>query len=413
MMRVSRWILSGFAPTGEPMESPAVRMRAGLLEGWSSVVLNAALAVFKGILGLMTGSVSLLADAVHTLSDSLTSVVVIFGFRMSDRPADERHPFGHGRMEGLAAVVIGVLLAVAAVEMTQYAVERLIEKNPTPVHAETWVIASLIGTVALKEFQARFSMDLGKLIKSQALVADGLHHRSDVLATGLVIVALIAARWKITLIDGVAGIGVAVLIGWCAYETLAGAMSPLLGERAPEDMYEEIERIARAVPGVLGVHDVLVNRYGGMDIISLHIEVSATENVMHLHDMSEEIETKVRRAFPGHAIVHVDPLNTAHEHYDEVHRIVTEAVAAEKKIVSFHDLRLVGGRNRFKVVFDIAPAPGAKDIPFESFRDEVAGRIRAKFPRATVAIDLEPPYFHNDPIVGEVHHQGTKNTGKE
>jgi cation diffusion facilitator family transporter len=408
MMRVSRWILSGFAPKGAPMESPAVRMRAGLLEGWSSVALNTALAVFKTILGLMTGSVSLLADAVHTFSDSLTSVVVIFGFRMSDRPADERHPFGHGRMEGLAAVVIGVLLAVAAVEMTQYAVERLIEKNPKPVHAETWVIASLIGTVALKEFQARFSMDLGKLIKSQALVADGLHHRSDVLATGLVIVALIAARWNITLIDGVAGIGVAVLIGWCAYETLAGAMSPLLGERAPEDMYEEIEQIARAVPGVLGVHDVLVNRYGGMDIISLHIEVSATENVMHLHDMSEEIETKVRRAFPGHAIVHVDPLNTAHEHYDEVHRIVTEAVAAEKTIVSFHDLRLVGGKNRFKVVFDVAPAPGAKDIPFASFRDDVARRIREKFPRATIAIDLEPPYFHNDPIVSGVHHKGTK-----
>ncbi len=401
MMRFSRWIFSHFAPAGAPMESPAVRMRAGLLEGWSSVLLNTALAVFKGFLGLMTGSVSLLADAVHTFSDSLTSVVVIFGFRMSDRPADERHPFGHGRMEGLAAVVIGVLLAVAAVEMTQYAVERLIEKNPKPVHAETWVIASLIGTVVLKELQARFSMDLGKLIKSQALVADGLHHRSDVLATGLVIVALIAARWQITWIDGVAGVGVAILIGWCAYETLRGAMSPLLGERAPEDMYEEIERIARAVPGVLGVHDVLVNRYGGTDIISLHIEVSAAENVMHLHDMSEEIETKVRGVFPGHAIVHVDPLNTAHEHYDEVHRIVTEAVAAEKTIVSFHDLRLVGGKNRFKVVFDIAPAPGAKDIPFEAFRDEVERRIREKFPRATIAIDLEPPYFHNDPLAKE------------
>jgi cation diffusion facilitator family transporter len=398
MMRVSRWILSRFAPKGAPVESPAVRMRAGLLEGWSSVMLNTALAAFKGILGLMTGSVSLLADAVHTLSDSLTSVVVIFGFRMSDRPPDARHPFGHGRMEGLAAVVIGVLLAVAAVEMTEYAVRRLTETNPRPVHAANWVIASLVATVLLKELQARFSMDLGKLIKSQALVADALHHRSDVLATGLVIVALVAARWKINWIDGVAAIGVAVLIAWCAYDTLAGAMSPLLGERAPEDMYEEIERIARAVPGVLGVHDVLVNRYGGTDIISLHIEVSATENVMHLHDMSDEIETKLRQAFPGHAIVHVDPLNTAHEHYDEVHRIVAEAVAAEKKIVSFHDLRLVGGRNRFKVVFDVAPAPGAKDISLASLRDEVQRRIHGKFPRATVAIDLEPPYFHNDPL---------------
>ena len=132
---------------------------------------------------------------------------------------------------------------------------------------------------------------------------------------------------------------------------------------------------------------------------------------MHLHDMSEEIETKVRQAFPGHAIVHVDPLNTAHEHYDEVHRIVTEAVAAEKKIVSFHDLRLVGGKNRFKVVFDVAPAPGAKDIPIESFRERSGARIRTKFPRATIAIDLEPPYFHNDPIIRSVHREGVRPPG--
>ena len=297
MMRTTRWILSLFVPPGAPLESPAVRMKTGLLEGWSSVALNTALAVFKGALGFLTGSVSLLADAVHTLSDSLTSLIVVFGFRFSERPADERHPFGHGRMEGIAAVVIAVLLAVTAVEMLKVAVERLL--HPAPVRAAAWVIAALVGTILLKELQARFSMDLGKLIKSQALVADGLHHRSDVLATALVVVALAGARFGWNRLDGAMGIGVALMIGWVAVETMDRAMSPLLGERAPEDMYQQIERIARSMPGVLGVHDILVNRYGGIDVISLHIEVSATENLMHVHNMSEEIETRLRRLLPG------------------------------------------------------------------------------------------------------------------
>jgi len=174
-------------------------------------------------------------------------------------------------------------------------------------------------------------------------------------------------------------------------------MSPLLGERAPENMYQEIERIARATPGVLGVHDILVNRYGSLDVISLHIEVSATENLMHVHNMGEEIETRLRACYPGHAIVHVDPLNTAHDHYDEVRQIVAQTLAEDPNMLSFHDLRLVGGRNRFKVVFDVAAAPHATAISTAALRDKVTQRLRAIFPRATVSIDLEPPYFHNAP----------------
>lgn len=392
-MRLTPWILERVVPNYSDTENIGVRARIGLFEGWSSVVLNTVLFFVKGALGLLTGSVALVADAVHTLADSLTSVVVILGFRMAEKPPDDEHPFGHGRMENVAAVVIAVLLAVIAFEMLKAAGQRLL--HPKLVQAPAWVIAILIGTIVLKELLARFSFDLGGMIKSETLTADGWHHRSDVLATGLVIIAFIGAHWNLTRLDGAMGIGVAIMIGWAAFAILYSAMNPLLGQRAPEVMYEEIARIAHLTPGVQGVHDILVNQYGFLNIVSLHIEVSASENAMRLHEMGDEIETKIRQRYGGHAIVHVDPLNTDHGDYEEVRRIVSEIITEQDGLASFHDLRLMGYKKRLKVVFDVAPRRGAAEFSMRELRNKVKERLSERFPHARVVIDLEPLYFHN------------------
>lgn len=395
-MRLSTWIVARMVPDYRNTEDPAVRARIGLLEGWLSVVINTILFFIKGALGLATGSVALIGDAFHTLADSFTSLVIIFGFRMAQKPPDEKHPFGHGRMEGIAAIIIAVLLGVVALEMGKAAFDRL--TNPT-INKDVphWMIWALVGTVLVKELIARFSFDLGELIKSDALTADGWHHRSDVLATVMVVVAFIGAHWDLIWLDGVMGIGVALMIAWAAWETISSSANSLLGEHAPPEMYDEIERIAKSVPGVHGVHDILVNRYGTLSIISVHIEVSASETATRLHEMSDDVEAALGKRFTGHAIVHIDPLNTDHPHYEEVKRIVAETLAAEPDVQSFHDLRLVGSASRFKVVFDIALKPSAADIVLPNIRTRVRLRLREKFSGARVVIDVEPPYFRNAP----------------
>ena len=395
MMKHSRWIAARFAPGFEQKENLHARMRIGLLEGWVSLMVNNLLGGLKLWLGLLTGSIALLADVAHTFSDSLTSIVVIFGFRVSRKPADEEHPFGHGRMESIAALVIAVLLAVVAFEAFMAAVDRLI--HPKPVHAANWVIAVIVVSIFLKEWLARFCFDLGYLIDSRAIYADAWHSRSDVYATALVVVAFIGAHWNLWWLDGAMGIGVAGLIGWAAFQTLKGAAGPLLGERAPEKMYKEIEQIARSVPGVQGVHDILVNSYGGTNIVSLHIEVPASESALRLHEISSEIEDRVARRFPGHAIVHVDPLNSDHEHYETVRQIVEEVMAEAEGITSFHDLRLLGSGERLKVVFDVATEAGVGESETRDLRRKIEKRLREEFPRARVVIDVEPPYFRNVP----------------
>lgn len=388
MKILARWLAGSPA---HPQAEQLFRTRVGLLEGWTSVVVNTLLFGAKLALGIMTGSLALIADAIHTLADSGTSLVVIFGFRAARARPDAKHPFGHGRMESIAAVAIGVLLGVTAVEVGYSAFWRLL--RPQELKAEWWVVAVVAATLVVKELLSRFSFELGRLIDSQALIADAWHHRSDVFATALVIAAFVGARWGLYWLDGAMGLGVALIIAWAAYSTLGAAIDPLLGERAPEWMYQEIAAIASAEPGVRNIHDILVHRYGQTHLISLHIEVSDAWSPMRLHRLSERIESRLAERFPGHAIVHVDPVNRDHPSYEQVHGIVKDVVESHPASDSFHDLRLTGGPQRFRAVLDIIMQPGAKDADIEHCKDEIASKIKAAFPESEVVVNVEPPYF--------------------
>jgi len=392
-MRFSRWLVSRVVPELSDDATPQERARVGLLEGWVSVGVNVGLFALKMVLGVMSNSVSLIADAAHTLSDSLTSIVVIFGFRLASRPPDEQHPFGHGRIENVSAVVIAVLLGVVSVEMLMASVNRLF--HPRPLRADLWIIGVLIGTIILKELLYRFSRDLAAMIDSDVLRADAWHHRSDMLSTILVLAAFIGAQWHAVWLDGTMGIGVAIIIGVAAAVSMRAAVGPLIGGRAPEELYREIEEIARAPEEVRAVHDILVHRYGATNIISLHIEVPDTESPMRLHDLSEEIEEKLAARFPGHAIVHVDPINRDHQHYEEVGRIVSDAIAADDCAESFHDLRVLGGSRRFRVAFDVTGNAEISPARQEELRQAIEQRLRERFPLVRVIVNVEPLYFRS------------------
>jgi len=399
-MRISKWIAGRVAPGYERPEDLEARTRIGLFEGWASIAANTLLAALKAWLGLVTGSLALMADAVHSFSDSGTSAIVIFGFRMARKPPDEKHPFGHGRSESIAGLVIAVLLGVIAVEMGRAGVERIL--RPQAVEVATWVIPIVLATMLVKELLAQFSRDLGLLIGSDVLIADAWHHRSDVLSTGLVIVAFMGPRWGAPWLDGAMSVGVAALIGWAALATMRRSLGPLLGEHAPEETYRAINEMARSVRGVRSVHDILVHRYGHTHVISLHVEVPEDRTPLALHELSERIEDKIAGRFPGHAIVHVDPVDRSHEHYARIKGILDAAVSEREGHCSYHDLRIVGGPDRFKVVFDVQMRPGASEKDVAACTRRMTERVEAEFPNATVHVNIEPPYVHPAPETGEV-----------
>ena len=360
-----------------------------MLEGWVSIVVNVVIFAVKLVPGVLIGSISLVADAFHSLGDVLSSIVVIWGFKVAARPSDREHPFGHGRVESVATLVIGILLFVAAWEFGQNSVIRLM--NPRPVAASNGLLALLAVTLALKEWLSRFARDLGRTIDSSVLKGDFWHHRSDVFATAVVIAALFATRFGWDWVDGVAGLAIAAFIALAAFQLTKAAINPLIGEAPSPQLLAEIREIALDVPEVDQVHDVIVHFYGGVVVTSLHIEIADSLDITRAHDVAEAVESAINERFHGWAVVHVDPINRRHPLYAEVKSFLERTLPSVPQAEGFHDLRIVGGANRCYVIFDLQADSQHAPAIAERLRGAVAGRFSDV---AKVVVNVEPRYVY-------------------
>ena len=283
----------------------ATKQKLGYLEGWVSIVLNTLLFGVKFWTGSRVGSVSMVADAWHTLSDTLTSVVVIVGFWIMARPADDRHPFGHARAENIAAIVIGVLLAVVGVFFGYESVRRILARQA--VSFSLFPILVFVASALLKEGLAQFAFWAGKKAGSQAVIADGWHHRSDAIASALIVVgALLGGRlWWM---DGALGVGVALLIIWAAVDIVRVSSSVLLGEAPDAEMTRAIrESLKKEYPQVEKVHHLHLHRYGHTMELTLHIRLPKRMSVEASHEISHRIEERLREDLNLETTVHIEP----------------------------------------------------------------------------------------------------------
>jgi cation diffusion facilitator family transporter len=281
----------------------------GYIEGWISVVLNTALFVVKYWVGMKYGSVSMIADAWHTLSDTLTSLVVIVGFWIAARPADQEHPFGHGRAEAIAAIIIGTLLAVVGFNFLSESITRLRHHQAARFGMLCIVVFSI--SVVLKEALAQFSFWAGRRINSRALAADGWHHRSDAVASALIVAGALLGSY-FWWIDGAMGIGVALLILYATYDILKGAAGILLGERGDAALEKEImDVIIRTAPATSDVHHLHLHTYGDHRELTMHLRLPANMELQAAHAIAHDIEEAIRRDMDIETTVHVDPADSA------------------------------------------------------------------------------------------------------
>ncbi len=375
-----------------PAEGTITERKAayGLLEGWIGLLLNAVLFAVKLALGLLTGSVALIADAVHTLADSITSGVLIGASRMARKPADREHPFGHGRIESVAAIVIAVLLGVAGIEFLESSIHRVL--HPQAVDAGWWVVAVVVAAAGIKEWNSRFALALAAESGSTAIAADAWHHRSDVFATLLVAVGIVGSKLGLPILDGIMGLGVSLVILWSALAIAREAIDPLLGKAPSPEEIREIAEIAEAVEGVQGVHDIVIHSYGDVRLVSLHVETSDQESALELHTLAETVQSAVAGDH-GHAVVHVDPINRDHVHYARIHDTVSEVVEADARLHSFHDLRIIGSDDHYNVVMDVIRArdDGEED---SVIAEQVGEAIRERTEARAVVVSVEPLFAY-------------------
>lgn len=373
--------------------SLARRARYGILEGWISVLANLILFAVKIVVGLRIHSTALIGDAIHTLADSATSVVVIVGFKLSQKPSDREHPFGHGRVEPVATLIIAVLLFVAGFEVLHHSISSIMK--PVACAAGYGTIAIIGATVLVKELLAGFSSAIGDYINSDALKADALHHRSDVLATLMVIAAMVAARYGYGSVDGIMGCVVSLVIFHSAFVIASNAISPLLGEAPPPDLVGKIEKLCRSTPGVLGVHDIIIHQYGQNRITSLHIEGNHKQSAMELHLLAEKVEDAVSDLTGGFVTAHIDPVNRNHPGYGAISEIIESAIKDDDRIVSFHDLRIVGEDiDTASIFFEINTSDTVPETDNHDIITGLAKKIKSARPGIWIRINVTPKFSY-------------------
>lgn len=388
-MSFNSFLVKKTQPKGVEPDSPEFRGHVGVLEGWVSIIGNFVLFVVKLIFGWMANSIALIADAFHTLSDVATSIVVIVGFKVSQKPADKEHPFGHGRAETIATLTIAILMAVVALEFFKSAVDRLFfSDSDIDVTLLNWLFISVVTLTAMaKWWMASFAYYLGDLINSDALRGDAVHHKSDVYTTVLVIVGLVAAKYGIPHVDGIMGLGVAIMILQAAYEIAREAIDDLLGKPASAEVIQSITEMAMTVPGARQVHDVVVHNYGEQIFISLHVEIDEATAPAIAHNIADNVEHKLAHELNAEVVTHVDPVAASGEVVGGVRSIIEKALATFGKDFSVQDLRIVGEAPVESILFELpVPADCSQQDEIESaIRDSLSNAHE----RAAVIIEFK------------------------
>lgn len=371
------------------MQRNKSRKYYAFLEAWVSIIGNTALFIIKIILGLITNSISLLADSVHTLSDVLTSVVVLIGFKISGKPADEEHPFGHGRMETIATLIIAVLLLVVGFNFCHASIKRLIHP---PVVVGTFFAAWVMVISAIaKEWMARFSFDLGKKIESSTLMADAWHHRSDAVASILVVIAIIAAHFGYFRLDAVFGVMVSLLILWVGLKFLKTSTSYLIGEVPKVEFIEKIRSLTLEIPEIKGVHDILVHNYGERSIISLHIEVAKNLSLEQAHSLASTVENKIASSLDASVVTHVDLRQKAKKYKPVVlERKLEWILSSLPEVLNYHAINLISLENKNILVFHVLVKKEMTVEDSHRLYHKIESILKKELPITEINIHIEP-----------------------
>ena len=360
-------------------DTPDGRAKVGSLAGSVGIVCNVLLFLGKVLAGWLAGSVAVAADGFNNLTDAASSIVTWLAFRISRKPADAHHPYGHARAEYLSGLWVAVLILFIGVELAKSSVSKIL--TPAAVELSGVTLWVLIGSIGVKLWMALFVGKLGRIIGSRALAATAADSRNDVIATSAVLVSLLAGKFFRIRIDGWTGLAVAAFILWSGWGIARETMSALLGEQADGELVEKLRELVLSHEGILGIHDLLIHDYGpGRCFASAHVELSAEEDPMVCHEIIDHLECDAMDLLNVHLVIHHDPVAVNDAEWTRLKAAVERVVCAADGGFSVHSFRLVRGRGMPRVVFDLA-------VPYGMDQQQVRQNLR----RAMVEAGITNP----------------------
>ena len=338
----------------EDVKDPKVREAYGVLCGGVGIFFNLCLFIGKFLAGFLSGSIAVTADAFNNLSDAGSSIITLVGFKMAGQKPDSDHPFGHGRIEYLSGFLVAVIILIMAFELLKSSVDKII--HPEPIDTGILVIVILIASILVKVYMCYYNKSVAKKIDSAAMGATAMDSLSDSVATTVVLIATLVSYFFGIEIDGYCGVIVALFVGMTGFQAAKETINPLLGQPPESAFVNQVRAIVMSYQEqvVLGIHDLVVHNYGpGRVMLSVHVEVPASGNILHMHDMIDNIEHRLRRELNCSAVIHMDPVSVGDERTNELKEKVRGIIEGMHENIHFHDFRIVDGPTHTNVIFDV------------------------------------------------------------
>ena len=350
---MTKLLLKKLEKTHSDTTSVTYRSAVGKLSGTAGLICNAALVAGKLLVGLLSGSVAIMADAMNNLSDCASTLVTLLGFKLAEKPADPEHPYGHARYEYLTALVVAALILVMGYELAKTAVMRILQ--PVEVAVSLPMTLVLLLAIGVKLWMFFFNQTLAKKIGSNALAATAADSRNDSIATAATLVAALLETLFSWRVDGVMGLAVAVFVLYSGFTMAKETISPLLGEAATPELRSQILEIMKSDPRILGYHDLMVHDYGpGQRFGSVHVEMDRREDPLECHELIDTLERACLEKYKVHLVIHYDPVVTDDPELAVIKAQVGQILADIDPRLTFHDFRMVKGTGHSNVIFDVA-----------------------------------------------------------
>lgn len=383
-------LLRKFIKNHTDYTDPTVRSRCGKLAGVVGIVCNLILFAAKFAVGLLSSSVSIMADALNNLTDASSSIVTLVGFRLSEKPADRDHPFGHARIEYLSGMAVAVLILLIGFELAKSSVDKLLHPQPTVFGAALVVVMLL--SVLVKLWMASFNRTVGKKIDSATLKAAAADSRNDVIATLAVLAACVAGHLFRVDLDGWVGLAVAAFILYSGVGALKETVNPLLGEPAGEEISNAIRDRLNACDQVRGVHDLIVHDYGpGRRFASVHVEMDRRIDALVAHDIIDDLERDFYTTEHVQLVIHYDPVVVDDPLIDATRKWVEEKVRTVDQSLRIHDFRMVEGVGHTNLIFDIT-RPQELPLSAQQLRTAITECICGERPEYRVVLQVDENY---------------------
>lgn len=389
----SNFLIKLFIKDNNDLKNPDVRNSYGTLAGIIGIVVNMILFLIKFSVGLLVGSIAISADAFNNLSDAASSVITIIGFKMANKPADAEHPFGHGRIEYLSALIVAFMVMLVGLQFTKSSIQRIL--NPEIITFELIPFILLVVSIGFKVWLALFNKLIGNKINSSALKASATDALGDVFTSSTVVIAFLLSKFTSFPLDGYIGVLVSLAILYAGFNLVKETINPLLGEAPDPELVNEICEKVLSYKHITGVHDLIVHNYGpGRVISSIHAEIPADIDIMEIHNVIDKAEREISKELNMHLVIHMDPICVITDEIKEAWDCVETVLRKYPTIKSMHDFRVVGEGDIKNLIFDIVldPSEAMREKSKNKMLSEIKAAIKNEHPQYNCIITIDYDY---------------------